>query len=107
MNETTIHQTLAIRTTAERFLRAIPREKADIIPPTWKNNVRWHVGHLIVVPQMLTYGLLREPLKVPAEFKTWFAKGTSPREWGSDAVPGYEELVNQFLPATEALFADL
>lgn len=98
---------MAIRRTAEKFLQAIPREKADIIPPTWNNNARWHLGHLILVQQMLTYGLLREPLKVPAEYKTWFAKGTSPREWGSDPVPAYEDLLKDFLRASERLFADL
>jgi hypothetical protein len=98
-------QTLGLRAMTEKLLREIPAAKADLLPPTWKNSARWHAGHLVVTPQMLTHGVSGEPLGVPAEYRTWFGKGSSPAEWTGQPVPGFDALVGNLVPATEQLFA--
>ena len=103
--EKLIDQTLAARQTVVRILKSIKTEQADTIPPTWKNNARWHAGHLILTPALITFGILREPLPVPDEYRKWFAKGTSPAEWDSgDPIPEYEDLCDDVVPSAGRLF---
>ena len=99
------HQTLALRNTAAKLLRELPADCVDDIPPTWKNNARWHVGHLVVTPRLLTYGLLGEPLGVPEDYRKWFAKGSSPGDWAGQSIPTFEQLLHELTNKSEELFA--
>jgi hypothetical protein len=78
--------------------------RADIIPPTWNNNLRWHVGHLVTSPHILTHGLMGEPLPLPAEFRGLFARGTGPRGWGDAPIPSFESLVTRMTGVIPELF---
>lgn len=98
------HQTMALRTTAAKLLRELPADCVDDIPPTWKNNARWHVGHLVVTPRLLTYGLLGEPLGVPEDFRRWFGKGSSPSDWAGQSIPSFEQLLHDLTAKSEELF---
>lgn len=83
--------------------------RADVIPPTWNNNLRWHVGHLVTSPYILTWGLLGEPLPIAPEYRSWFARGTGPRAWGDAQIPPYEVLLGELtgaLPAILSAFED-
>ena len=97
--ETLLDQTLATRQTIVKVLKSIPVEQADTIPPTWNNNARWHAGHLLITPCLLSHGLLKEDLTVPEDYRKWFAKGTGPADWsGDDAIPTYADLVDEIVP---------
>jgi hypothetical protein len=82
-------------------------ERADIIPPTWNNNLHWHAGHLVTTPHLLTYGVLGEPIRIPTDYRKWFAKGTSPAAWGDDPVPPFESLVAQLVDVVPTIFEEL
>lgn len=95
---------MAVRQTIVKVFKSIPTEDADTIPPTWANNARWHAGHLLVTPCLLTHGLLKEPLTVPEEYRAWFGKGSSPANWGDgDAIPSYADLVDDLIPLSGRL----
>lgn len=97
--ETLLDQTLSVRQMIVKVLKSIPVEQADTIPPTWHNNARWHAGHLLVTPCLLTHGLLKEDLTVPAVYRQWFAKESSPAAWTeADAIPTYADLVDEIIP---------
>jgi len=81
--------------------------REDTIPPGWNNNARWHAGHLVLTPHLLTLGRLGEPLVVPSEYRTWFAKGTSPADWKGASIPDFEDLVDQIVPSALKLMEDL
>ena len=68
--------------------------QADLIPPNWNNNMRWHAGHLVYVPRALILGLSKQPLGVPEEYRQWFGRGTSPSGWGP-GVPPLDELLGE------------
>lgn len=103
--DTLIEQTLGTRQMMVQLLKSIPTEQADTMPPTWHNNARWHAGHLLITPALLTHGLLQEPLGVPEEYRGWFSKGSSPADWGSDAaIPSYADLVDDLVPLSGRLF---
>lgn len=106
--ETLIEQTLGTRQMIVQLLKSIPTEQADTIPPTWKNNARWHAGHLLITPALLTHGLLQEPLGVPEEYRGWFAKGTSPADWpDTAALPTYADLVDEIVPLSGRLLESI
>ena len=95
--KTLVAQTLAIRSRCVELAEACA-DRADVIPAGWNNNMRWHIGHLVQTPRLLTLGLLGEDLGVPDEFKGWFRKGTTPREWGNAEIPSLAELNAQIEP---------
>jgi hypothetical protein len=102
--DTLIAQTLGVRTMTAALLEGIPAEKAEVVPSGWKNNARWHAGHLVVTPRLLTFGLLGEPLGVPDEYRKWFAKGSAPEAWGGEKLPDYAQLVHEVEECSEQLF---
>ena len=99
-------QTLAVRTKMAGFARANAAH-ADRIPAGWNNNLRWHIGHLVVTPQRLTYGVMGEAVRVPEAYNGWFMKGTGPRDWGNAPVPPLEQLIEEMTAESEKLFADM
>lgn len=106
--DTLIEQTLGTREMIAKLLKSIPTEQADTIPPTWKNNARWHAGHLLITPALLTHGLLGEDLGVPAEYRGWFAKDTSPANWEDPAaLPAYADLVDEIVPLSGRLMESI
>ena len=99
-------QTLGFRKAIAGMLRE-DADRADEIPPNWNNNLRWHAGHLIVTPRLLTFGLAGEPLGVPEDYRKWFAKGSGPRGWGNDPVPPFVELVDALVASIETIFQSM
>lgn len=90
--ETIKTQNLQIRKVIAR-LALDHADRAEDIPRGWRNNLRWHVGHLVLTPHRLTFGLLGEPLVIPEEYATWFGNGTSPEDWkGPGKVPPLDQL---------------
>lgn len=103
--DTLTDQTLGFRQMVVKLLKSIPIEQADTMPPTWKNNARWQAGHLLVTPCLVTYGVMKEPLPVPDEYRKWFGKGSSPADWtDADNIPGYIDLVDDIVPLSGRLF---
>lgn len=97
-------QTLKTREMMVKLLKGIGAERADTMPPTWRNNARWHAGHLVITPRLLTFELTKEPLGVSENYRKWFAKGSSPKDWELDTIPSYAELVESIVPTSETLF---
>lgn len=98
-------QTGVVRAAVAGVLRSMDG-RADVIPPGWKNNARWHAGHLVLVPRLLSLGLSGRPLGVADDYRRWFAKDTGPASWApDDAVPSFEYLVDELAATTGELFA--
>lgn len=95
--DTLLEFTTALRTALANRLRAVPAEQLDATPPGWSSTLRWQVGHLVVTPRRLTFLLLNEPLGLPEDYNRWFAKDTSPANWGNDPVPPAEQLLDEMV----------
>lgn len=102
--ETLLSQTKIARAKIAGLAKA-HAAKADVVPPGWNNNVRWHVGHLVTTPHRLTSLMLGEPMGIPDSYNAWFAKGTSPKDWGGAAVPSLEQLAAEMDSEIEKVFA--
>ncbi|MDP8242965.1 MAG: DinB family protein [Candidatus Hinthialibacter antarcticus] len=70
-------------------------EVADVVPHGWKNNLLWHVGHLVLVPRMLTDRLAGKDVSAWSEYTQLFGRGTSPLDWKDVHVPSLETLCDQ------------
>jgi hypothetical protein len=105
--QTIASQNRIVRQKAEMILRSISEQSADKIPANWNNNARWHAGHLVVTPRLITYGLLGKPLGVPEEYRKWFGKGSSPSSWQNENPPSFEELISQIVSSTDSLYEEL
>jgi len=103
-SQTLLEQTCQVRQRIADLIESFPAERTDTVPPGWKNNARWHAGHLVVTPRLLTLALMKESLDVPEDYRTWFAKGTSPASWSDGGVPSIGQLAAELVPTAEKLF---
>ncbi|WP_027415987.1 DinB family protein [Aneurinibacillus terranovensis] len=77
-----------------RVLDSIPAGMADVMPPGFRNTIRWNAGHILVVAEQFLFGLLAEQMQMPKEYKDLFGNGTKPADWTGD-IPSLEVLVGQ------------
>lgn len=83
-------------------------DRADETPPGWKNNLRWHLGHLVLTPRLLTHSLRGEPTGLSEDYRRLFMKGTTPLEWKAEReLPSMETLREEMIGKTEELFATM
>ncbi len=107
ISKTILGYTLALRRTVSEVAQTIPPQQWESVPSGWSNNARWHMGHLIITPQRLTYGQFQEPVAVPEEYQKWFARGSSPASWGDDVLPEMGSLLDEMISSIEPLFESM
>jgi hypothetical protein len=86
-----------------RVVEGISRDELLWIPPGFRNNILWNLGHTLVVQQIFNYRRAGLPLRVPEDQAELFGSGTSPSNW--DVVPDVAELL-RLLDETSRLLAD-
>lgn len=72
-------------------LETITEEKAEIVPEGFKNNIRWHMGHIFLDQYLWIEALTKEKSEVPKQFNNWFGFGTSPANFSTE-TPTFHEL---------------
>lgn len=102
--QTLLDQTCQVRQRIAELIESFPADRTEAMPRGWRNNARWHAGHLVVTPRLLTLGLMREALDVPDDYRAWFAKGTSPADWAAGGVPPVGQLAAELVPTAEKMF---
>ncbi|WP_455675735.1 DinB family protein [Pradoshia sp.] len=70
---------------------SVREEEVDIIPEGYRNNIRWHMGHVYVDQYLWIQHLTKEEIVMPKNFIEWFGYGTSPLDWGDD-IPSVDYL---------------
>lgn len=81
-------------------------EQIDAVPEHFNNNIRWNVGHLLVVADQVLQLIPEYDHTLPNEFNDFFKPGTSPASW-ENSPPSVEqliELLNGQLQAVETIF---
>jgi hypothetical protein len=97
------HQTIQLRHSLKTIFSQ-EKERAQVMPPGWKNNMYWHLGHLVAVPELITHGMLGEEMRVPAEYRELFGARTMPADWGERDLPDYDELLEDLSGHVEGFF---
>lgn len=70
----------------------LSEEEVDIVPNGYKNNIRWNIGHILLIQDYMLFG--PEGMKCPPYYGAMFAPGTSPADWKKDG-PSLETFVAQ------------
>jgi len=66
------------RGTLDKFLNKYSLEQLNKIPAGFNNNLIWNIGHIVVVEQMLIYGLSGLPMIVSRELVGSYKRDTKP-----------------------------
>ncbi|KAA9021621.1 DinB family protein [Niallia endozanthoxylica] len=80
-----------IRTRFHSRVADITEDVADILPEGFSNNIRWNIGHVLVVTEKF---LFADKGNLPAQYYEFFAPGTKPSDWTGE-VPTIAVLVQQ------------
>lgn len=64
----------------------VSETEADAIPNGFRNNIRWHLGHIYVVQENMMFGLSKLHRTLPEGYLDWFNRGTSPADWKTPPV---------------------
>lgn len=85
---------------------SIPPNLRDTVPHGLRNNIHWHLGHIITVQASLLYKRCDLELPVNPAYFDWFARGTSPGDWTPETTP-FEALRNDAERLLEQTRGDL
>jgi hypothetical protein len=95
----------AIRAAFLKNVEGLTLEELLFVPAGFRNNILWHLGHVVATQQSLHYKLSGLPLLVSDEFMSTFRPGTSPEDW--TATPDVEEVRRLLIAMPEQLASDL
>jgi len=75
------------RTQTLKAMEGVTEELADRIPPNFRNNIRWQLGHIYTVTEILAFLQLKLPMNLPEGFMERFTNGKSPLDDIDKTVP--------------------
>lgn len=70
----------------------ITKEKADIIPKGFRNNIHWNLGHIYLDQYLWIQALTKEKMETIENFEQWFGFGTSPTNFTNE-TPSFGDLI--------------
>ena len=80
-----------------RAVEGLSAEELTWIPPGFRNNILWNLGHIVAIQQIFHYRLAGQPLRVSEVLVANFKTGSSPADWretpdAAEAIGLLEEL---------------
>jgi hypothetical protein len=87
-----------------RVIDGLTDDQLRYVPPGFRNNILWNLGHIIVTQQLLHYRLAGQELCVSASLVAQCRNGTSPADW--DAPPEVAYLKDLLFSLPERLEED-
>lgn len=73
------------------FVQDLNEEVSQVQPEGFNNNIRWHIGHLLVTSESFMFGYPKKSTNIPVEYASLFNMGTNPAAWEGE-VPSIQEL---------------
>lgn len=107
MMMTCLQQVDILQQNRRRIIRTVEDaspEEIVWIPPGFRNNILWNLGHIAVTQQLLHYRLAGQPMHVPDDMVALFCFGTSPANW--DRQPDLSLVLDLLLNLPKKLKAD-
>ncbi|MFD0675769.1 MULTISPECIES: DinB family protein [unclassified Paenibacillus] len=100
--ETLFLQLDLVRERTLQQLDLTSEETADVMPPGYRNTLRWNLGHILTVQENLVFKLCGEPFSLPDEYPGLFNNGTKPADWQTEP-PTLELIKQQLAEQTERI----
>ncbi len=91
-----------IRSATLTKVENLSEEQAFFIPSGSKNNIHWHVGHILHVQLAHWYVRRGKPLPIDLGFKKYFADGKSPLDYDQQ-TPSFAQLLEVYKSYSFAL----
>ena len=85
-------------------IESLSLDQINHIPQNFNNNIAWHLGHIVVTPQLLQYKMSGLEPKISAEMIDLYRKGTKPGNPLNEAE--YLELRNLLIELPDELETD-
>lgn len=89
--EMLFQQMQIVRTLTRQVVSAVSETQADQIPAGFPNNIRWNLGHILVIQEFLLFRLCQDALTLSDDYFRMFGRGTSPTDWQQER-PSIAEL---------------
>jgi len=94
--------TRASRNNVLKLLKGFTVEQMNTIPTGYRNNLVWHLGHLLVTQQLLMYNLAGHKLKIQNELVDQFRKGSEPlKKFTQEEIDEIKEEFLEVIDSTE------
>ncbi len=93
MEQIIFQQVELIRGRTMEVFNNIMEEQADIQPAGFNNTIRWNLGHILTVQELMAFSFMNEPMALPEDLMKLFVPGSKPSEWES-TPPTLEALSN-------------
>ncbi|MDM5208871.1 DinB family protein [Cytobacillus kochii] len=74
------------------ILKDVSAEQAEIIPFGFRNNIRWHMGHIYLDQYLWIQSLTRDVIIDLSAYHSFFGFGTTPTDF-NECTPSYEDLI--------------
>jgi uncharacterized damage-inducible protein DinB len=81
-----------VRNNTMKQVEGLSDEMSHLIPEGFNNNIKWNLGHILVVQEKFPLQLIGEEMKIPKTFAEIFGPGTKPVNWG-ERVPSIDEII--------------
>jgi len=98
--EMLFNQMHILRTLTCQAVSDVSEAQAEQIPAGFRNNIRWNLGHILVIQEFLLFRLCGEALALSDDYFRMFGRGTSPADWPLER-PSIAELCSLLEDQTE------
>ncbi len=87
------------------LLHGLSTEQLNAVPTGYKNNLVWHLGHILVTQQLLTYNLSGNKIKIAISLVDEFRKGSIPSKvYSEEEITEMKEEFVEVIDFTELDF---
>ncbi|GAB3044147.1 DinB family protein [Virgibacillus ainsalahensis] len=92
MNEEMVFKQISlIRQNTLNEMEDLTEEQADQMPEGFNNTIRWNLGHIYTVQNVLLSQFGGKDIEMPSHYPELFAPGTKPADWQGE-VPTLNEV---------------
>lgn len=92
-NSLLFQQVNDVRQRTMNLIEGLSDSDLETVPDGFRNNLKWHLGHLFTTQETLLFKLTGENGKLPEHYGELFSNGTSPLTWGEKEVPDTSEII--------------
>jgi uncharacterized damage-inducible protein DinB len=97
-----------VRSVTLKALQSTSEQLADEIPQGFKNNIRWNLGHIYVIHELLTHYFSGDTPQIPTNYDLLFNRATTPNNWERELPPPtLKEISNHLTTQTDRIESGL